>query len=163
MDDRRLDAEFTVLIDTREKRPYSFRGITTNIRGQQVSVCTQTQKVYLETGDYSLAGHENGIIVERKSVPDIVQTVAQHRDRFVRELDRLSEIEHSFILVEGEWAEVQLWCSRNSMLSPRALDSSILTWSMRYRPQWLFRPSRATAQKTCYKLIDLYWRKFREP
>lgn len=155
-----IEAPFTVLIDTREKKPYSFRRMTT---GKQLSVRVKTQKAYLETGDYSIAEYENGCCIERKSVSDLVQTVAQHRDRFVRELERLSEIEHSFILVEGEWATVQLWCAQNSMLSPRSLDSSILTWSMRYRPRWIFRPTRATAQKTCWKLFDLYWRKFRNP
>lgn len=160
--DASVEAPFTILRDTREKKPWGFKRIYTSVNGKHVHVRNQVQTVHLETGDYSLSGFDNQILVERKSGVDLVSTVAQHRARFVRELERLSEVPYSLVLVEQEWAWCQHYCATQTMMSPRAFDSSILAWQLRYPVKLIFRPTRATAQKTCWKIFDLWWRKFRE-
>lgn len=64
-----------VIVDTREKRPLAFPHVRT-VEGT------------LQTGDYGVQGLRNWC-VERKSVPDMVNSVTNERERFFRELERL--------------------------------------------------------------------------
>jgi len=84
-----------IVIDTREKEPYSFPldGITTTRRK-------------LETGDYSLDGFEDRVTVERKSMDDFVSTVIHARSRFHKELKRLQLFETACVVVEGSLDDV---------------------------------------------------------
>ena len=159
--DATIESPFTILRDTREKKPWGFKRIYTNEQGVQKRIRTPIQKIFLETGDYSILGASDSILIERKSGRDLVHTVAGRRDPFVRELERLSACDHGLVIVENEWAWCQHYCDTQTMMSPRSFDSSILAWQLRYPVKWLFRPDRKTAQKTAWKIFDLYWRKFR--
>ncbi|MBQ9502873.1 MAG: hypothetical protein IJU70_12000 [Lentisphaeria bacterium] len=66
----------TVIIDTREQRPWSFP--------PHISVEVGT----LRTGDYALKGDDR-FAIERKSADDFVGTVSLGWHRFVRELNRM--------------------------------------------------------------------------
>ena len=39
----------------------------------------------LKAGDYTIAGLEDVVVVERKSIKDLFGTLGQHRDRFEAE------------------------------------------------------------------------------
>ena len=80
----------TIIIDTRENRPYVFDPSRAH-----------TEKRKLDAGDYSLLGFESRIAVERKSLPDFVSTVLRSRGRFSRELQRLAKMEAACIVVEA--------------------------------------------------------------
>lgn len=80
--------DFTIVIDTREQQPYGFG-------------CA-TQRHKLDAGDYSVAGCESQIAVERKSLPDFVHTVIHESRRFRAELDKLSAFELACIVVEAD-------------------------------------------------------------
>lgn len=67
---------YTIAVDTREQAPYRFAG-------EPVASAT------LAAGDYSLAGLEHLIAVERKELGDLVGCMTHDRDRFKRELQRL--------------------------------------------------------------------------
>lgn len=79
---------FTIVVDTREQEPYEFPCNTISHK--------------LEAGDYSVEGFESRIVVERKSLQDFVSTVVHQRDRFVRELVRLSAHHHACVVVEAD-------------------------------------------------------------
>jgi len=67
-----------IIVDTREQSPYSFATITPP---------PETIRATLKTGDYSLAGYENKITIERKSLIDAFGTFGEGcmgRDFFLR-------------------------------------------------------------------------------
>ncbi|RPH47035.1 MAG: hypothetical protein EHM91_06585, partial [Planctomycetota bacterium] len=76
---RRTDTDrVPIVVDTREQRPYRF--------DPQFVVVTRRA---LPAGDYSIAGHETAVAIERKSLGDFVTSVIHERERFERELARL--------------------------------------------------------------------------
>ncbi len=84
-----------IIIDTREQEPYEFDPETVDVKRQA-----------LTAGDYSLEGFEDLVTIERKSLPDYVQSVIKQRDRFMKEVNKLSEIPHSCIVVEGDLSDI---------------------------------------------------------
>ena len=83
------------IVDTREQEPYEFDPETVEVKRQA-----------LDAGDYSLDGFEDQVTIERKSLPDYVQSVIKQRDRFLKEVKKLSAIPHSCIVVECDLADV---------------------------------------------------------
>ncbi len=67
-----------ITVDSREQHPYDFQGITA--AGRPVEVTTITAG--LKSGDYSIAGYEDAVAVERKSLSDLYGTLTSGRDRF---------------------------------------------------------------------------------
>jgi ERCC4-type nuclease len=63
-----------VLIDTREKSPFNFSRFQNWIAEEK----SQTLKV----GDYSVEGMETLLVLERKTLADLITTLIQHRERF---------------------------------------------------------------------------------
>lgn len=89
------DQPIHVVIDTREQRPWFFDPKT-------VTVTRET----LREGDYTVAGLEGRLVLERKSLGDAVQTVIQGWLRFKKELVRLSGYEIAAIVVEADLEDV---------------------------------------------------------
>lgn len=84
-----------VLIDTREQRPWEFD-----------SELFTTARAHLQTGDYTIAGLEDRVCMERKSLGDFVNTVIQDWLRFRRELYRLAGFDVAAVVVEADLADV---------------------------------------------------------
>ncbi len=82
-----------IIIDTREQSPWHFGDLAEVSRGT------------LPTGDYALAG-DTGFAIERKSLPDYVQTITSNWQRFRRELDRMKRFPARVVIVEGEWMDI---------------------------------------------------------
>ena len=82
-----------IIIDTREKDAYSFGDI-------------QTIRTKLDAGDYSVAGLEDRISIERKNLNDFVQTVIRQQKRFHKELCALADMEFCAIVVESSWQDI---------------------------------------------------------
>jgi ERCC4-type nuclease len=85
----------TIVIDTREQKAYSFDVE----RAESI-------RAALPAGDYSLAGLEAAVAVERKSLDDFVSTVIHARKRFMAELNRLARYDAACVVVEGSMADV---------------------------------------------------------
>ena len=64
-----------IVVDSREQCPFPF----THERYE-----AQVQPGTLTVGDYSLAGLEDKVAVERKSLPDLVACLGRERERFAR-------------------------------------------------------------------------------
>ena len=84
-----------IVIDTREKEEFSFHG-------ERVAIIRRA----LPAGDYSLEGFEDRIAVERKTLDDFVNTVIRGRERFRRELQKLTGYESACVVVEADLADV---------------------------------------------------------
>jgi len=64
-----------VLVDTREKYPFNFSRFPNWIAA--------SKKQALKAGDYSVEGMESLLILERKTLTDLITTVIQERARFL--------------------------------------------------------------------------------
>lgn len=80
---------YTIVIDTREKRPWSFAAGTST-----VCAC-------LPAGDYSIQGLETCVAIERKSLDDYVNTVVHNKKRFALELAKLKTYRFAKIVIEA--------------------------------------------------------------
>jgi DNA excision repair protein ERCC-4 len=101
-----------LLIDTREQTPFVF------------SEAVTCERVTLPSGDYSIAGHSDRIIFERKSLPDLVQCCTFERDRFMDQCRRLGEYERGAIVVESTVLDVAAKVYRGAT-SPRSIIGTV--------------------------------------
>lgn len=83
---------YVVIRDTREKDNQGWLW-------KKSKYCAGTITRKLDTGDYSLEGMENYLVIERKgSISEWAKNVTEAR--FERELERLDAIQHPWILLE---------------------------------------------------------------
>jgi ERCC4-type nuclease len=80
----------TFVIDTREQEPLGFN-----------PQLVRPVRRALPAGDYSVEGLEQTVAVERKTLDDFVGTVIRARERFYRELRRLSDYARACVVVEA--------------------------------------------------------------
>jgi hypothetical protein len=111
------------IIDSREQKPYCFTGPSV--------VAT------LETGDYSLAGLESQVAVERKEINDLIACLTIERNRFERELQRGRSFDYFALVVEASLEDLANGRYRSQM-NIKAAVQSLLAMSVRFRlPVWL--------------------------
>ena len=101
--------DFTIIVDTREQQPWSFdHYVKANKK--------------LDTGDYSIEGLEHVLAIERKkSVCEFANNITESRFKDV--VKRLSEIKHSFILLEFDLEDILIYPVGSSL--PRRLWDKI--------------------------------------
>ena len=136
-------AAFTVVIDSREQRPFAIPGAVV---------------AKLDSGDYSVAGLEDQIAIERKSPSDLFGTVGHGRDRFERELIRLSALRYSAIVIEGDLGQLFAAPPRHTKMRPAAVFASLCAWSVRYGVHVWFASSRAHACAVTLHLLEKFWK-----
>ena len=79
----------TIFADTREQRPWKWP--------RPIQVKPRTFK----TGDYSLYGFVDEIVVERKSESDLINCLYSDTERFEKQLARLAQFDYACVIVEG--------------------------------------------------------------
>lgn len=131
-----------LVIDTREQRPYRFAGAV---------------RATLPSGDYSLAGLETRVAVERKRIDELFVCVGKERERFERELVRLAEYDYAAIVIEGRFSAA-LEPSPFSRVSPKAVVNSIVSWSVRFGVHIFFADSRPLARALTYRILEKFWK-----
>ena len=104
----------TAVVDTREQQPLDLTPLRT-ITGT------------LATGDYSIAGLEHVVGIERKSLTDLLACVGQERERFDREVQRLLAYPVRALIVEASWQDIEQGEWR-SEVRPQAALGSLLGW-----------------------------------
>lgn len=147
-------AMYRILIDSREKKPYNFKG-------EETLVCP------LKTGDYSIEifgkSCADDIIVERKEMGDFISCVCQQRDRFLKELERSMDIPHFFIVIEGDWKEIEVG-NYYSKINSNSIIESILGWQIKYGCNIILAGNRVRGQRLTKKLLLHYLKyKTKEP
>jgi DNA excision repair protein ERCC-4 len=100
----------------------------------------------LTVGDYSIAGLQDRVAIERKSMSDLVGSLTHGRDRFERELARGRSLEYFAVVVEGSARAVLRGEYGRSQANPAAIWESIAAFNARYCP-FHFLGDRATAAK----------------
>lgn len=138
-----------IVVDTREQTPWLFQGP----RFAEVEV----ERAALATGDYSLAGLEDMVAIERKSLADLLGCLTHERERFERELERGRCLDFFAVLVEGSFADLASGEYRSAM-QPHAACQSVLAMMTRGTP-FLFAGSHSGGQYACWSLLRHYQRR----
>jgi len=156
---------FTVIIDQREKAPFSFTGIQSDADTKFAPLVIPTRLELLVTGDYTIEGFEPDITVERKSVADLIGTLTAGRDRFEDELSRAQEMKFAAVVVEGDWSAIMQHCKesaeRNQKRAPsvKTIFRSVVTFQQRFmRVHWWFCADRRMAEQATFRILERYFR-----
>lgn len=112
--------QLTALTDSREQTPLDLTPLK-SVRGT------------LPTGDYSIFGLENIVVVERKSLQDYVMCVGRERVRFEREVQRLLAYPSRLLVVTAPMSDLQEKKYRGEV-SPESAIGSALGWMARGLP-----------------------------
>lgn len=159
---RRKRCEFAITIDTREQQPWLFRGLTTRTWEWMVP-CS---KGGLAQGDYAITNYESELVIERKSLEDLYGTLTTGRDRFKRELERISDCcRMGAVVVEASWEVISSpehyrtdW---RSQMRPQSVIGSIQSLAVRYpKVHWFCMPTRAEAEWTAFQLMRFAWERY---
>lgn len=135
-----------IVCDSREQAPFTFSGFPAVV-----------EVAGLEAGDYSLAGFERRVAIERKSIQDLVGCLTGERPRFERELQRLKAMDAAAVVVEQPQSVLRLGHFRSRMDAGAAWQSCIAL-SMRYRIPFWFCDSRADAERVAFDFLRHYAR-----
>ena len=135
-----------IVVDTREQVPFPFVGYPAAIESGT-----------LTDGDYSLAGFERRVAVERKSLADLVGCLGTDRARFQRELARLRGYDSAVVVVEAPVEDLRGGRYRGE-LDAGAAWQSVLAFSMRYRVPFIFGRDRADAEKITFDFLRHFHR-----
>jgi ERCC4-type nuclease len=133
---------FSIIVDTREQNPYIFKKASTKT---------------LKSGDYSLVGLENNVVVERKTKPDIYGSLGRGRDRFEREFKRLSKYDYAAIVIESDLKNL-LVPPAFSQMNPKSVINSLISWSIKYGVFVYFASDRKHARSLTYRILEKYWK-----
>jgi ERCC4-type nuclease len=153
-----LIPSWTLIVDNREQTPWNFESVTVGTGKSQRPLCLKTEPGTLKSGDYSIKGMEDKVAIERKSKEDLFSTLSRGRDRFIRELSRLNDLEFAAVMVEAEWMDCMINPPERSRLAPVSLNGMIVAWQIRYpKVHWWFMPGRYVASKQAFKLLDRFW------
>ena len=134
----------TILIDTREQMPYSFRA-SVNLEGVEV--------IKLDFGDYAVKDELDLITIERKkSVIELCGNIGKNRKRFERELERMQEAKRRIVLVEDYWSSLTKK-QRFTRMPPNAVFESIIALELKYGVHFILAGTRPMAQRIARSLL----------
>lgn len=127
-----------VLIDTRERTPLTFARFPNWIAGEK--------RKALRAGDYSVEGMEQLLVIERKSLTDLITTLMQQRARFFEMCEKLTKYRWRALLVEASYEDIktEYGADLNTSAHPNAVSGSLdaleakfgipVIYTSRYRP-----------------------------
>jgi ERCC4-type nuclease len=150
---------YTIVIDSREQRPFLFTGIRSDARCGGRVLAVPLVRRGLVSGDYSLEGYESRVACERKSLADLYSTLGQGRKRFQRELERLNKMDFAAVVVEASWETIVRDPPPRSKLRPKTVYRSVLAWGQRYpRVHWYMMGNRRLAEVTVLRILERFYR-----
>ncbi|OQC55406.1 MAG: hypothetical protein BWX55_00112 [Deltaproteobacteria bacterium ADurb.Bin022] len=128
-----------VLIDTREKYPFDFSKFPNWIAAQKNQA--------LKAGDYSIEGMENLLVLERKTLTDLITTLIQQRDRFFKQCEKMTKYRWKALLIEASYEDIKSPYDQeeySTLAHPNAVSGTLdalearfgmpVIYTSRYRP-----------------------------
>lgn len=140
--------DFTIIIDTREQKPWTFEHHS-------------TANHKLDTGDYSISGLENIVAIERKrNVAEIANNITE--SRFEDVVNRLSKIKHAFVLLEfnlddvirypiGSTIPKKLWSKIR--ITPNFIIKHLLDLELEHNIRVIFCGNSSNAEKIALAIL----------
>lgn len=133
----------TIIVDSREQRPFAFDGYPTMTKA-------------LPTGDYSLLSLENRVAVERKSHGDIWACCAGERARFERCLARLAALDRAAVVIECSLSELAVRPSQVQRVTPATVVGSCISWSVQHHLPFFWCDTRRYAERVTVRFLLAY-------
>lgn len=165
-DPRILKIPFVVVQDSRESAPWTFSGLQSDSDRGYRPLLIPLERKGLATGDYSISGLEHRIAIERKSVEDVVGTIAGRRKQFEAEHERMKTIVDAggfaAVVVESDLSAFltspPIW---SNMRAPaKTVYRTYLSWSIKYGVHWHWAGNRRLAEVTTFRLLEKCWENF---
>jgi ERCC4-type nuclease len=144
-----------IIVDTREKYPLTFSWF---------SVETISKK--LDTGDYTLDGHENELCIDRKaSISELYTNMFKDYIRFKKELERMGPFKEKYIVCEFPYYHVSdfpLYGIPNSKISALKFNAGHLIDKIehikeKYGVEFIFCDDRHEAERQIYELLKEFY------
>ena len=142
-----LIKQFKILTANNEQMPYKFPN-------------TKFYTMPMGHGDYTIEYKDrpyyDKIIVERKSdISEIYNATGSGRERWERELKKLSQIDIAIVLCEFSYMDLTNK-QQHGILPAQAVYGSICKWQAVYRVPFIFCENRQNARAYMYKLFYKY-------
>jgi ERCC4-type nuclease len=113
-----------VLIDSREQSPFDFTRFPNWIAEERV------QKLHI--GDYSVEGMEDLLIIERKSLSDLITTLMQQRPRFFKLCEKMTKHRWRALFVEASYEDIKAPYGDYTQAHPNAISGTLDALEARY-------------------------------
>lgn len=135
-----------ILIDTREQTPYCFEKYP-----------VESETAALTAGDYTLAGFQDRIAVERKSLNDLMGCLTgKNRERFEKELARAGSFERFVVVIEADLKDISDGKYKSDM-KPHAVLQSITAFFIRYKIPFLFCGNRDGGEYMTHSILQKFY------
>ena len=132
-----------IIRDTREKHGFNFR---------KTDNCGGTIEQKLDSGDYSVMGLENYIVIERKhSMDELCSNLGANRKRFLRDIDRMQHIKYKILLIEDYASSI--YNHHFSKMSGSSVLGSLVSLMLKHNIHIIFAGTRKHAQDIARKLL----------
>lgn len=121
--------DIIILSDTREQHPFIFENESKVKSGYCTKIIT-TEITTIDAGDYTIKGYEDIVRIERKaSLCELMGNMIpiQNKERFERELEKLKNVKHKYIIVESSLSNEVLQLGIPQMRYP-VPTSRVLKW-----------------------------------
>jgi len=106
----------------------------------------------IKTGDLSIAGLEQHIAIERKTLGDLVTCLSHHRPRFEEELRRAQGLDYFAVVCEGFFGDLAKGKYHSNMTTASAWES-VAALMARYKVPFLMAGDTPTAAKLAQSLL----------
>lgn len=152
--------DFTIIRDTREQTPWEFH--------YEHTVAEEIGT--LKTGDYAIKGLEDKLVIERKgSVEEIASNLGRDYARFARELHRMDQYPHSFIICEFPLQDVIEYpfhrknakLQKETKLSGKYLLKQFMEIQLNHNVKIIFAGSKYFANKAALSLMKRIYERYR--
>lgn len=148
--------ELTILRDNREGKPWRFKNLPVS-----------TKDVTLNTGDYTLAEfceyddeldtYHPEYAIERKTGPDLINSVGQNRERFKNEIKRASEwFSPLAVLIEDPRSTGRYqddYFERTKMTRSQVFGT-LDSWERHHNVTFRFTGNRTKAQQVAHDMLS---------
>lgn len=148
---------FTIIIDNREKTPYSFSGFKTDANQSNKELIVPIKRAYLPTGDYSIEGLEDVVTIERKTKADLFSTLGGNLERFRREIIRMTSYAYAAVVIESTWESIINEPPAYSRFPVKSVFRAACRWTVRYQVPMLAIDNRRIAEAWVLRSLQEFW------
>lgn len=148
--------KFLIIRDTREQdgKGWNFRASAN---------CWGMERKKLDVGDYAIGGLEDVVMVERKTLGDLWNTLGrtENYQRFLREMDRAKNHKLKYLVIEATLAEVNSGY-RFSKITPANIHAKLISLQAKHNVHVIFAGRQDIARAWVRRLFDKLFRYSRE-
>jgi len=149
---RKQQKKFTIIRDTREKK-----GKGWNFRASANCAGVEIEK--LDVGDYTVKGLEDVLMIERKTIGDLWNTLgrAVSYKRFLREMKRAENHKMKFLIIEGTLADIDRGY-RYSQVPVANIHAKLVSLQLKHNLHIIFAGRIDRARAYVRQLLDKMFR-----